>query len=501
MTQHVTACNFHYNTLSAPDSLRLLRVLPKKLNGCIQIHLWEPTKVVPYRCLSYTWGDQTEKYSILVNGRQMEVGRNLYTFLELAQLKFPAKSLWIDAICINQSDFEEKSLQVQRMGIIFSRALEVVIWLGNEQVIGKLFDLVLQPQNVLNDHIHDYGFEHLDLALEEFSNHPYWSRAWITQEIMLAERLILLCGVFEIGVHTLEMYLNDLWHRKWGHLPDEKEDITGSAGRIMTIFITLIRKRKMPEEIWELVQDRKDTQCKDPRDRLYSLLAVTGHDATFKVDYNESLVDLYMRSLYYFSAWMDFLQTSRLWSLLHLDVDTITAHVQKQGQSVLLAMPMRPSKLQESIRRQLPHALIGTRVGQCANDSSNARRCQIIRFSSNDILLCPKTSGPRKDKHNVHLLIKRSSSGSADFTLYMHSHKYGRILCPADTEIWHTSNDVERKVDSWVELSRLCGSARAEDADWKTKPHFLVKLSHQYLIAVTEHYYAMREMYRWKRKS
>ena len=51
--------------------------------------------------------------------------------------------LWIDYLCIDQSDVEERSLQVRIMGDVFSRAARVIIWLGEEtQDVGDAFHVI-----------------------------------------------------------------------------------------------------------------------------------------------------------------------------------------------------------------------------------------------------------------------------------------------------------------------------------------------------------------------
>ena len=49
-------------------------------------------------------------------------------------MRLPHKSrvVWIDAICINQTDIEERSQQVEMMGLIYSKAVRNLIWLGEE---------------------------------------------------------------------------------------------------------------------------------------------------------------------------------------------------------------------------------------------------------------------------------------------------------------------------------------------------------------------------------
>jgi hypothetical protein len=85
-----------------------------------------------YAALSYAWGrpDTNTAAQIHVNGGLFTIGRNLHAALTQLSLDGVRSWLWVDSICINQSDLEEKSWQVAQMRTIFSRADRVYIWLG-----------------------------------------------------------------------------------------------------------------------------------------------------------------------------------------------------------------------------------------------------------------------------------------------------------------------------------------------------------------------------------
>jgi hypothetical protein len=94
-----------------------------------------------YESLSYTWGPPGNLVTVRVQkgstsgGEEdaaLQIGVNLASTLR--HLRYPTRSrtLWVDAICINQADVHEREAQVKRMGTIFSLASGVVIWLGEE---------------------------------------------------------------------------------------------------------------------------------------------------------------------------------------------------------------------------------------------------------------------------------------------------------------------------------------------------------------------------------
>ena len=83
-----------------------------------------------YEALSYTWGVPDDlNFKIWVNGVHLPVRRNLLTVLR-ALRRDKDRTLWIDALCINQEDVRERQQQVGIMGSIYMKAARVVGWLG-----------------------------------------------------------------------------------------------------------------------------------------------------------------------------------------------------------------------------------------------------------------------------------------------------------------------------------------------------------------------------------
>jgi hypothetical protein len=85
---------------------------------------------IGYEALSYVWGDENDRFPIKVEGCSVSITKNLYSALKYLRLENQIRILWIDALCINQSDIREREQQVAFMGLIYSRASLVVVWLG-----------------------------------------------------------------------------------------------------------------------------------------------------------------------------------------------------------------------------------------------------------------------------------------------------------------------------------------------------------------------------------
>ena len=120
-------------SLSEPRSqIRLLEIeagvqdepLSAKLIVC------ERRNAPPYLAISYTWGDDKDQRELLLDGRTFRAGTNCYRALWQARLHFAPCLIWIDSICINQDDWDEKSIQVNVMGDIYRHAQHVLARIG-----------------------------------------------------------------------------------------------------------------------------------------------------------------------------------------------------------------------------------------------------------------------------------------------------------------------------------------------------------------------------------
>ena len=118
-----------YHPLHAGE-IRLLSFLDDHGLTC-ELKSYTEDEAPPYIALSYTWKltraqqpPQSSSWWITLNNQQVEVQQNLHDALRhLGHAVRARQSLfWVDAICINQSDSDEKSIQVQRMKSIYESA-------------------------------------------------------------------------------------------------------------------------------------------------------------------------------------------------------------------------------------------------------------------------------------------------------------------------------------------------------------------------------------------
>lgn len=126
---------FQYQPLNtATSEIRLVRIEQSSTTDLPSLKLYHVSlnDNPEHIALSYTWGDSSKKRAVCVNGHRSYVTANLAQFMELVSPVPEYPPIWVDAVCINQSDLAEKGTQVQRIQSIYKKASLVLVWLGTE---------------------------------------------------------------------------------------------------------------------------------------------------------------------------------------------------------------------------------------------------------------------------------------------------------------------------------------------------------------------------------
>jgi hypothetical protein len=228
---------YTYSPLPNTNSIRILHIEISEGSN-IRYHLESfPIENAPsFRALSYTWGpayrdinveDEAPELppdfcaSMICDGKRIDITQNLSDALTNIVAIGIDGWLWIDALCINQADFEERSSQVLLMGNIYSSASEVLIWLGLsrpgiEDLVWAVteFNPRLNSLASANDPRLFYGniwhpafCEAMGIEnpvtrfiqiVEFYASCRWFTRAWVSQEVILCKRHRVLCGTIEL---------------------------------------------------------------------------------------------------------------------------------------------------------------------------------------------------------------------------------------------------------------------------------------------------------------
>lgn len=128
---------------TAEREIRVLDLLPSSQSTTLSCHIrtvrLSDDDSPQYEGLSYVWGFTETLIDVEVYDGPKHVGKipvteNLAEALQYLRFIDTPRTLWTDAICINQEDLSERSKQVKLMGEIFSRAQRIIAWLGPETI-------------------------------------------------------------------------------------------------------------------------------------------------------------------------------------------------------------------------------------------------------------------------------------------------------------------------------------------------------------------------------
>lgn len=147
---------------------------------------------------------------ITINGQPFSIHHNLHLCLLHLRSKTAPLPLWVDALCINQADTDERNAQVALMFFVYRRAEAVVAWLGvrGANLEEKRHDLFrgMASENtgtapdflqaLFQGRITEGDFDGFlgESEIEEAAASSYWTRLWILQEACLATQLVFLYG-------------------------------------------------------------------------------------------------------------------------------------------------------------------------------------------------------------------------------------------------------------------------------------------------------------------
>ena len=213
---------FNYDPLDLKrPTFRLVRLV-KSNYGFIECELTEAAfdwrdNIISYEALSYTWGCLDLTHSIQMSGRRHMVTENLYHALQHLRRSNRDRVLWVDSLCIDQSNPEEQGHQVQQMRNIYRQAEQVIFWLGQATyethvVFDMLQDLYKRTVELGRKIVDDdwmslwyktqvkYPTEIRNLeevqysGLQDLLSRPWFQRTWILQEVANSRSATVCCG-------------------------------------------------------------------------------------------------------------------------------------------------------------------------------------------------------------------------------------------------------------------------------------------------------------------
>lgn len=301
---------FCYQPLSqdGKPTIRLLQWLEHDGTKEYSLSVYELNGAPQYCALSYVWGAENASEWIVVNGKVLAVRPNLASALNQLRKKAQPRCMWIDAVCIDQTNFQERNCQVKIMEKIYRQAERVYVWFGSADAES---DLVMQPDfaSQLPKSIHEAAAIEVAKVKESlftFAQRSWWDRIWVVQECVFARDLVALCGEHIVAWSSLVSNLragHEFLQTSWATaIPDFKtSEHDRLAAMIKAVHFAGNLSDFLPDTTGEhmpllirlnTLRQRKST---DPRDKVFATLALVSPRAQelLNIDYALDLPVLY----------------------------------------------------------------------------------------------------------------------------------------------------------------------------------------------------------------
>ncbi|KAI0425713.1 heterokaryon incompatibility protein-domain-containing protein [Xylaria sp. FL1042] len=288
---------YQYEPLPTSEHIRLVTIYAGRFDDDIllsyDVVALGSNECPSYNALSYTWDMQAGSRPVYVVAEGKTWVMNISSSLADSLLYFRyadrSRVMWIDALCIDQTNNVEKGPQVARMGKVYRSAHRISIWLGPEEndstralntmlwigsqvhVDWVRFSVALRPECVKP------GFQDVNIgiplrpedtkAIYHLLSRRWFGRLWIRQEIMLAEATaVIQCGFYQVPWPPLRRAIVCLYQKpRPKTLLDEKLNT-----RLLSLRGLMSQTPTVPLGYVRTAFGQSD--CADPRDRIYALL-------------------------------------------------------------------------------------------------------------------------------------------------------------------------------------------------------------------------------------
>lgn len=299
--------------------IRLLKMQSRTSDDELSFELLErPLDTnIKFTALSYTWGDINPTRTITCDNHPLEITPNLFSALK--ELFEPDDLIWVDAICINQHDQDEKTHQVRMMKDIYAQARLTAVWLGEEQ------DGDFIGAELLHDFYRVYFRDDLvfgkdlDVTEEGFPDpetpdgmelwSPVWSlysrrwfsRVWVLQEVFASSNCTFNWGPVKLpsevvlgAAMTAMKYRNLVF--SWAHFERERQQIQAPVIHATKMaYLWQVLKQHGSLNLQTILEITKAFQATDERDKVFALVGLSSNADPEFISYGKGLDTIFLQ--------------------------------------------------------------------------------------------------------------------------------------------------------------------------------------------------------------
>ncbi|KAI0546427.1 heterokaryon incompatibility protein-domain-containing protein [Xylaria curta] len=312
--------DLHSYTPIGPRDFRLVKFIQHEEQTITAVlNIFSVDEPVPaFYSLSYTWASEEADigngWEIQIDQRRLLVLDTLRPFVQAVVSKGMLGDeylWWIDSICIDQANLEERAQQVLLMRNMYLKADQTIVWLGKESSDSNLaidfiemLDHTMQQGHTpeeLRSKLQIDEHSHYWTALTNFFARRWWSRVWTIQEFVMPSTLTFWCGTREASRVAVSRSIS-------------AADLCTSVGIKATLAFRYGLNRK---RVWNLYEESAKREalggaplgrpllslvayfccmdCTDDRDRLYGLRALASDGDFLDVNYSLGVQEIYLR--------------------------------------------------------------------------------------------------------------------------------------------------------------------------------------------------------------
>lgn len=289
-----------------------------------------------YETISYVWGDGNTRATIQLQGIAKDVTASSERALRRFRYTDRSRILWIDALCINQTDKEERARQVALMDEVYSNTTRNLVWLGDDNGtaaiaqdgILKLVDAIrAETDNFKNAQEVLYGGgkalryspsgisitlqAHEIEAILKFYSNGWFRRLWVVQEAALAQESVCYQGGVEVPLMDVLAAVSWMRHKTF-HLPPPLVNAIGLLQSACTMCDICERRTgiypnlKGRQRLVSILSDASAFETSEFRDHVFAILGLArlycglgGIPKLLEPDYTKSPVAVFRDAALY----------------------------------------------------------------------------------------------------------------------------------------------------------------------------------------------------------
>jgi hypothetical protein len=295
---------YQYRDLGSINEIRILVLKPaaafdhdlhaRIVHRRIPIEEEDDSGINHWNAVSYTWGTDAPSKILYIDSTfphdpnsgctWINITPNVDTMLRHLRDGHEEHALWIDAICLNQNNMPEKNQQVPRMSWIYRLALQVPIWLGEDDgtawlgmklvealpMIGERPELANHPNStsILGLALRQHLGDQQPHALDRLFHRPWFGRRWILQEVALALQPIVCCGKYQLPWDKFRAGMEVISDAQSRGLLLTTQLVDDLSTRALT---SLLKVNRVSGQFLDLLWNFDTSACKEKHDVLYAL--------------------------------------------------------------------------------------------------------------------------------------------------------------------------------------------------------------------------------------